>query len=285
MYNFDFQRPASVDEAVKQLRAGNDAKLLAGGQTLLPTMKQRLAAPKILVDLGAISGLSSIDHKGGSLVMGKAPTGGDTMVLRGGELAIGALARHADVADSLDVQGAIPALASLAAGIGDPAVRNRGTIGGSIANNDPAADYPAACLALGATILTNKREIAVDRFFTGLFETALEADEIILRVVFPSPGRAAYAKFRNPASRYAIVGVFVAERRGEVRVAVTGAGQSGVFRVPEMEKALGNRFSPDAIANVKIDAANLISDIHAAADYRAHLVGVMARRAVRTAAG
>jgi carbon-monoxide dehydrogenase medium subunit len=284
MYNFEFQRPASIDEAVKHLRVASDAKLLAGGQTLLPTMKQRLAAPKILIDLGAIGGLSAIELKGGSLVMGKSPAGGDAMVLRGGELTIGALARHADVADSPDVQGAIPALASLAAGIGDPAVRNRGTIGGSIANNDPAADYPAACVALGATIVTNKREIAADRFFTGLFETALENDEIILRVVFPSPGRAAYAKFRNPASRYAIVGVFVAERRGEVRVAVTGAGQGGVFRVPDMEKALGNRFSPDAIANVKIDPANLISDIHAAADYRAHLVGVMARRAVRTAA-
>src|SRR5690606_27319935 len=158
--------------------------------------------------------------------------------LRGGTLIIGALARHADVAESQEVKDAIPALASLAAGIGDPAVRNRGTLGGSIANNDPSADYPAACLGLGATIVTNKREIPADDCFTGLFETALEADEMILRVAFPAPGRAAYAKFRNPASRYAMVGVFVAEQRGDVRVAVTGAGQSGVFRVPAMEKAL-----------------------------------------------
>ncbi|HEY7457655.1 MAG TPA: xanthine dehydrogenase family protein subunit M [Xanthobacteraceae bacterium] len=280
MYDFVFRRPASLDEAFRFLRTENDAKLLAGGQTLLPTMKQRLAAPKVLVDLGAVTGLSAIEHKGGSLTMS-----GGGMVLRGGTVSIGALAKHAEVAASADVQAAIPALAALAAGIGDPAVRNRGTIGGSIANNDPAADYPAACLALGATIVTNKREIAADQFFTGLFETALEGDEIILRVVFPAPGRAAYAKFRNPASRYAIVGVFVAERRGEVRVAVTGAGQSGVFRVPEMEQALSGRFESDAISQVKIDPARLISDIHAAADYRAHLINVMARRAVRGAVG
>jgi aerobic carbon-monoxide dehydrogenase medium subunit len=281
MYDFVFHRPGSVDEAANHLRGNGDAKLLAGGQTLLPTMKQRLAAPKALIDLSAVSGLSAIEHTGGSLVMGKAE---GAMVLRGGTLTIGALARHADVASSPDVQAAIPAIASLADGIGDPAVRNRGTIGGSIANNDPAADYPAACVALAATIVTNKREISADRFFTGLFETALEADEIILRVVFPVPGRAAYAKFRNPASRYAIVGVFVAELRGDVRVAVTGAGQSGVFRVAEMEQALSNRFEAEAIAKVKVDPAGLVSDIHAAADYRAHLINVMARRAVRTAA-
>jgi carbon-monoxide dehydrogenase medium subunit len=280
MYDFVFYRPGSIDEAANFLR-GSEAKLLAGGQTLLPTMKQRLAAPKVVVDLGAVAGLSAIEHTGGSLVMGKA----GTMVLRGGTLSIGALTRHAEVAASLDVQSAIPALAALAEGIGDPAVRNRGTIGGSIANNDPAADYPAACVALGATIVTNKREISADRFFTGLFETALEGDEIILRVLFPVPGRAAYAKFRNPASRYAIVGVFVAEQRGEVRVSVTGAGQSGVFRATEMERALSNRFDPEAISKVRIDPAGLVSDIHAAADYRAHLINVMARRAVRAAAG
>jgi carbon-monoxide dehydrogenase medium subunit len=285
MYNFDFHRPRSLDEAVKQLSGGSDAKLLAGGQTLLPALKLRLAAPKALIDLNAVGGLSAIEHKGGSLVMGKNAGGVDAMVLRGGELSIGALARHAEVANSPDVQGSIPALASLAAGIGDPAVRNRGTLGGSLANNDPAADYPAAAVALGATIVTNKREIPAEKFFTGLFETALAPDEIIVRVLFPVPGRAAYAKFRNPASRYAIVGVFVAERRGDVRVAVTGAGQSGVFRVTEMEQALSNRFSLDAISDVKIDSSNLVSDIHAAADYRAHLVGVMARRAVRAAAG
>ena len=282
MYDFVFHRPASIDEAVGHMRRDADAKFLAGGQTLLPTMKQRLAAPKALIDLGAVSGLDVIEHKGGSLVMGKAE---GAMVLRGGMLTIGALTRHAEVATSSDVQAAIPALARLAEGIGDPAVRNRGTLGGSIANNDPAADYPAACIALGATIVTNKREIAADRFFTGLFETALEADEIVLRVSFPVPGRAAYAKFRNPASRYAIVGVFVAEQRGDVRVAVTGAGQSGVFRVPEMERALASRFEPEAISKVKVDPAGLVSDIHAAADYRAHLVNVMARRAVRAAAG
>jgi carbon-monoxide dehydrogenase medium subunit len=280
MYNFEFHRPTTVDEAAKFLKA-EDAKLLAGGQTLLPTMKQRLASPRHVIDIGGVTGLSSIEHKGGSLVLNK--TGGGT-TLRGGTLTIGALARHAEVAESAEARDAIPALALLAAGIGDPAVRNRGTIGGSIANNDPAADYPAACLALGATIVTNKREISADEFFTGLFETALAADEMILRVVFSAPGRAAYAKFRNPASRYAMVGVFVAERRGEVRVAVTGAGQSGVFRLPAMEKALSDRFDVSAIANVRVDPSNLISDIHAAADYRAHLIGVMGRRAVQAAA-
>ena len=281
MYDFSFHRPTTVDEAVKHLRSAEDAKLLAGGMTLLPTMKMRLAAPKNVIDLGAMTGLSSIEHKGGSLVMSKS--GGGT-VLRGGKLTIGALARHAAVAESGEVRETIPALATLAGGIGDPAVRNRGTIGGSIANNDPSADYPAACLALNATIVTNKREIAADEFFTGLFETALEPDEMILRVVFPAPARAAYAKFRNPASRYAIVGVFVADHGGEVRVAVTGAGQSGVFRVPAMEERLTAKFDADAIGGVKIDASNLISDIHAAADYRAHLIGVMARRAVQSAA-
>jgi len=281
MYDFSFHRPTTVDEAVKHLRSAEDAKLLAGGMTLLPTMKMRLAAPKNVIDLGAMTGLSSIEHKGGSLVMSK--TGGGT-VLRGGKLMIGALARHAAVAESAEIKEALPALAALAGGIGDPAVRNRGTIGGSIANNDPSADYPAACLALNAAIVTNKREIAADEFFTGLFETALEPDEMILRVVFPAPARAAYAKFRNPASRYAIVGVFVADHGGEVRVAVTGAGQSGVFRVPAMEERLTAKFDADAIGGVKIDASNLISDIHAAADYRAHLIGVMARRAVQSAA-
>jgi aerobic carbon-monoxide dehydrogenase medium subunit len=279
MYNFEFHRPTTVDEALRFLKS-EEAKLLAGGQTLLPTMKQRLAAPKHVIDLGGVTGLSSIDHKGGSLVMGKA---GGT-VLRGGALTIGALTTHAQVANSAEVKESLPALAMLAAGIGDPAVRNRGTIGGSIANNDPAADYPAACLALGVTVVTNKREIAADDFFTGLFETALEPDELILRMVFTAPGRAGYAKFRNPASRYAIVGVFVAERQGEVRVAVTGAGQNGVFRVPEMEAALARKFDPSAIDGIRVNASDLVSDIHAQADYRAHLIGVMARRAVQTAA-
>jgi carbon-monoxide dehydrogenase medium subunit len=278
MYNFEFHRPTTVDEAIRFLKT-DEAKLLAGGQTLLPTMKMRFAAPKNVIDLGGVTGLSSIDHKGGSLVMGKA--GGTT--LRGGTLTIGALTTHAQVANSTEVKESLPALASLAGGIGDPAVRNRGTIGGSIANNDPAADYPAACLALGATIVTNKREIAADDFFTGLFETALEPDELILRVVFSAPGRAGYAKFRNPASRYAIVGVFVAERQGEVRVAVTGAGQSGVFRVPAMEAALTKKFEANALDGIRVDSSDLVSDIHAAADYRAHLIGVMAKRAVQAA--
>jgi len=281
MYDFSFHRPTTVDETVRYLRSSEEAKLLAGGQTLLPTMKQRLAAPKNVIDLGAVTGLGGIEHKGGSLVLNKDAGG---TVLRGGTLSIGALARHAEVADSTEVKQAIAALAKLAEGIGDAAVRNRGTIGGSVANNDPAADYPAACLALNAAIVTNKREIAADDFFTGLFETALEPDEMILRVIFPAPARAAYAKFRNPASRYAIVGVFVADHGGEVRLAVTGAGQSGVFRVPAMEQRLTDKFDAEAIRGVKIDAASLISDIHAAADYRAHLIEVMARRAVQAAA-
>jgi carbon-monoxide dehydrogenase medium subunit len=281
MYNFEFHRAANVDEALSLLRGSEEAKLLAGGQTLLPTMKQRLAAPKHVIDLGGIAGLSKIEISGGSLVTDQKRGG---TVLRGGSLSVGALTRHATVAESQEVKDAIPALAALAGGIGDPAVRNRGTIGGSVANNDPAADYPAACLALNATIVTDKREIAADDFFAGLFETALAADEMILRVVFPAPERAAYMKFRNPASRYAMVGVFVAERRGEVRVAVTGAGQGGVFRVPAMEKALAARFEPDAIADIKVDAGDLISDIHGSAEYRAHLINVMARRAVEATA-
>lgn len=264
MYAFNYSHPSNVSAAAAEL-ANEDAKALAGGMTLLPTMKQRLASPSALVDLGGIAELSGIKREGDALV-------------------IGAMTRHVDVATSDLVKGAIPALASLAAGIGDPAVRNRGTIGGSLANNDPAADYPAGALALGATIVTNKRSIQADDYFTGMFDTALEAGEIITAVSFPIPQKAAYVKFPNPASRYALVGVFVAKAAGGVRVAVTGAGSNGVFRVPAMEAALSANFSAGAIAGVKVDAGDMSSDMHADSDYRAHLVGVMAGRAV-TAAG
>jgi carbon-monoxide dehydrogenase medium subunit len=264
MYDFNFHRPKDLASAVGFLKA-DDAKLIAGGQTLIPTLKQRLAAPKHLVDLSAIEGLSGIERKGRNIV-------------------IGAMARHAEVAASAVVRKAIPALSDLADGIGDPAVRNRGTIGGSVANNDPSADYPAGCLALGATIVTNKREISADEFFKGLFETELESDEIITQISFPIPIKAAYAKFPNPASRYALVGVFVAKDGKGVRVAVTGAGESGVFRVPAMERALDKKFVPKSIESVKIDPKGLISDLHGSAEYRAHLIGVMAKRAVEAAA-
>jgi aerobic carbon-monoxide dehydrogenase medium subunit len=265
MYQFTYHRPESLSAAVAQLAADSDAKLLAGGQTLLPTMKQRLASPSAIIDLGKIAGLAGVTREGDAIV-------------------IGAMTRHADVATSAAVHQAIPALAALAESIGDPQVRNRGTIGGSLANNDPAADYPAAALALGATIVTNKREIAAEAFFKGLFETSLGAGEIIAKVRFPIPQKAAYVKFPNPASRYALVGVFVARTAGGVRVAVTGAGANGVFRASAFEAALASNFSAAALANVKIPAEGLNSDIHADAAYRAHLIGVLARRAV-TAAG
>jgi carbon-monoxide dehydrogenase medium subunit len=264
MYAFDYHRPATLSAAVAAL-ANPDAKVLAGGMTLLPTMKQRLASPAALIDLKSVRELAGIAREGDNLV-------------------IGAMARHAEVACSKDVQAAIPALASLAGGIGDPHVRNMGTIGGSLANNDPAADYPAAALALGATIVTNKRRIEAQDFFTGLFETALETGELITEVSFPTPQKAAYMKFRNPASRYALVGVFVARTAGGVRVAVTGAGSNGVFRAQELETALGANFSPSALDGVAVPASGLNSDIHADADYRAHLIGVMAKRAVEAAA-
>jgi aerobic carbon-monoxide dehydrogenase medium subunit len=264
MYAFAYHSPSSLAQAQSLLQSADDAKLLAGGQTLLPTMKQRLAAPTNLIDLDKIPGLAEItsDAQG---------------------VTIGAMARHADVATSSVVSGAIPALAALAGLIGDPAVRHRGTIGGSIANNDPAADYPAACLALGATITTNKRKIEADRFFTGLFETALEEGEIITAVTFPKADKAAYQKFRNPASRYAIVGVFVAKKGADVRVAVTGAGSNGVFRATAIETALKANFDQRALDGLRVDAADLSSDIHADADYRAHLIGVLAKRAVAAA--
>jgi len=263
MYQFAYHHPSNVQDALAAL-ADEDAKLLAGGQTLIPTMKQRLASPGSIIDLSGIAELAGISREGDAIV-------------------IGAMTRHADVADSAVVRGAISALAALAHLIGDPAVRNRGTIGGSIANNDPAADYPAAALALDATIVTNKREIAAGDFFKGLFETALEAQEIITQVRFPIPEKAAYQKFRNPASRYALVGVFVAKTKRGVRVAVTGAGSNGVFRVPAFEAALDKNFAASGLDGLSVPPSGLASDLHADADYRAHLIGVLAKRAVAAA--
>lgn len=265
MYDFVYQRPASLSEATAALRAAEDPKLLAGGMTLIPTLKQRLAQPSHLISLAAIPDLAGIR-------------------LEGGRLIIGAMTRHAVVAASAEVGRAIPALARLADGIGDAQVRNRGTIGGSVANNDPAADYPAAVLGLGAVVRTTLRDIPADDFFTGMFETALEAGEIITAIDFPVPEAAGYCKAPNPASRYATVGVMVARVGGAVRVAVTGAGPC-VFRVPEMEQALAARFAPEALAGIRLPPDGLNTDIHADAEYRAHLVGVMAGRAVTMAAG
>jgi len=263
MYDFTYQKPSSLQEAVKVLEGDSEAKALAGGMTYIPVLKQRLAKPTVVVDLAKL-GLSGI-------------TVGTNAVT------IGAMTRHCDVAENPDIKAKIPALAELAAHIGDEAVRHRGTIGGSIANNDPAADYPAAALALGATMRTNKRAIGADDFFTGMFTTALEQGEIITAVEFPVPEKAAYEKFPNPASRYAIVGVFVAKFPSGVRIAVTGAGQGGVFRHKEMEQALSANFSAAAIANIKTPENDLNGDIHASPEYRAHLIGVMAKRAVAKA--
>ena len=263
MYAFDYHRPATIRDAQGLLKDG--AKLVAGGQTLIPTMKQRLANPPVVIDLGAIGELRRIEQAGGALV-------------------IGAMTTHAEIAESKVVTSALPGLAGVAGSIGDPHVRNCGTIGGSVANNDPAADYPAAVLALGATIITSQRQIAADNFFDGLFTTALGEDEIITALSFPLGAKFGYAKFANPASRYALVGVAVAQRGSDVRVAVTGAGSSGVFRVPAMEAALAKTFSSDAIGGVTVDASTLMSDIHADAAYRANLVSVMAKRAVKAAA-
>jgi carbon-monoxide dehydrogenase medium subunit len=227
-------------------------------------MKLRLAGPPQLVDMSLVEGLSGIELSGRSLT-------------------VGAMMRHSEVNSSPVVQEAIPVLAKLAGMIGDPAVRHMGTLGGSIANNDPNADYPAACLGLGATIITNKRRIHADEFFTGMFSTALEPAEIITKISFPLPKKAAYQKFRNQASRYALVGVFVGKRGSEIRVAVTGAGANGVFRVPSFEEALKKRFSPKSLEGLTVSADGLNSDIHGSAEYRAHLIGVMARRAVAEA--
>ena len=264
MYEFSYHRPASVADAATLLASHEEAKLLAGGQTYLPTLKQRLAQPSDLIDLGGIAELNGIKEEGGGIT-------------------IGAMTRHADVAHSELVKRVIPALAALAELIGDPAVRNRGTIGGSISNNDPAADYPGAVLALNATIRTNKREIAADAFFTAMFETALARDEIVTAVHFPKVDKAAYEKFPNPASRYSMAGVFVARSGNGVRVGVTGAGPTA-FRWIDAENALAGNFSPAALDGLTLAADGLNADLHASAEYRANLVKVMAKRAVAAAA-
>jgi carbon-monoxide dehydrogenase medium subunit len=266
MYQTTYHRASSVDEATSLFAKGNEAKYLAGGHTLIPVMKQRLASPSDVIDIGGIKDLVGIEVTGDAVTIKAATT-------------------HCDVANSAAVQKALPALAHLASTIGDPAVRHRGTIGGSLANNDPAADYPAAVLALGATVTTNKRTIAAGDFFKGLFTTALDDGEMITAVSFPIPAKAGYSKFPHPASRFALTGVFaVKTKAGDVRVAVTGAFQSGVARVGAIETALKTNWAASALDGVTISADNLMSDIHAAADYRANLIKIMAQRAV-TAAG
>ncbi len=258
MYNFDFEKPTTIADAVAAL-ASDEAQALGGGQTLIPTMKQRLASPAKLVSLTGIAEMKGVcQNDDGSLTIGGATT-------------------HATVAAQA---GAYPALAALAAGIGDPAVRNRGTIGGSVANNDPAACYPSAVLASGATVITNTREISADDFFQGMFTTALEEGEIITGLRFPVPQAANYQKFEQPASRFAMVGVFVAKFADGVRVAVTGASEDGVFRWSEAETALADNFSPDALNGLAVSSVGMISDLHGSAEYRAHLIGVMTKRAV-----
>ncbi|MER9235680.1 xanthine dehydrogenase family protein subunit M [Mesorhizobium sp. M0622] len=263
MKSFAYLKPATTVAAAALLAKHDDAKILAGGMTLLPTMKQSLAAPAAIIDLSAVAALREIELEEGALV-------------------VGAMARHYDVASSALVRAHIPALAALAGQIGDPQVRHRGTIGGSVANNDPAADYPAAILALDATVITTRRTVAAAAFFVDMFETALEPGEIVTGFRIPVAEMAAYAKFRSPASRYALVGVFVARTAGKVRVAVTGAASS-VFRALDVEAALQERFDPDALDRVSMDPSGLNSDIHADRDYRANLVMVMARRAVAAA--
>ncbi|MDB5860705.1 MAG: putative carbon monoxide dehydrogenase medium chain [Ramlibacter sp.] len=264
MYQFTFERPSSLADATR-LAANGNARVLAGGQTLLASMKLRLANPEQLIDLGAIPELAGIRREGNAVV-------------------IGAMARHADVAANAEVRSAIPALADLAGVIGDRQVRAMGTLGGSVANNDPAACYPAAVLGLNATVQTTQRKIAADDFFQGLFTTALKEGELITAVSFPLAKRAAYIKFRQPASRFALLGVFVAQTDSGVRVAVTGGG-NGVFRHSGLEQALAKNFSPDAVAGVKVDPSTLSSDLHASAAYRANLVSVLTQRAVAKALG
>jgi carbon-monoxide dehydrogenase medium subunit len=261
MYNFEYQRPATRAAATAAIQG--DARFLAGGQSLVQAMRLRLASAERLVDLGGIADLKGI--------------GVDANGVR-----IGAMTTHAAVAASADVRKAIPALAELAEGIGDPMVRNMGTLGGSIANNDPAADYPAGLVGLGATVHTDKRDIAADAFFTGLFETALQPGELITAVTFPKPQRAAYIKFKQPASRFALVGVFVGQGAGGVRVAVTGA-KGSVFRVKSMEDALAKSFTPEAVKSIAVPASDINADLHASSAYRAAMISVMASRAVAAA--
>jgi carbon-monoxide dehydrogenase medium subunit len=266
MYQTNYHRASSVADAVKLLKKADDGKFVSGGMTLIPAMKTRLAAPSDLVDLRHVPELKGIKVSGKTVTIGAGTT-------------------HAEVAENAKLASVCPAICQLAAHIGDPHVRHMGTIGGSVANNDPAADYPAALLALGATVVTNKREIAADKFFTGLFETALKDDEVITAVTFTAPAKCGYAKFPNPASRYAMTGVFVAKAKDGVRVAVTGAGEDGVFRPKEIEAALSKKLDATALEGVTVPSKNLMSDIHASADYRANLVVVMAKRAVVAANG
>ncbi|PIW26638.1 MAG: carbon monoxide dehydrogenase [Rhodospirillales bacterium CG15_BIG_FIL_POST_REV_8_21_14_020_66_15] len=266
MEDFTYSRPASLSDAVAVHGNADDAMYMAGGQTLIPVLKQGLAMPTDVIDLGAVWQL-------------------DGIAVSGGTVTIGAMTRHAVVAASNDVGRAIPALATLAGGIGDAQVRNRGTIGGSLANNDPSADYPAAVLGLNATVVTDRRELAAGGYFDGMFATSLEPGEIITAVKFPVPEKAGYAKFPNPASRYALVGVFVAKTASGVRVAATGAGQDGVFRVTVLEDALNDDFRAAPLRDVTIPEDNLMTDMHADAAYRAHLIGVMTARAVARANG
>ena len=261
MFEFNYLKAKSLLDVTAFVAANPDAKLLAGGMTLIPTLKQRLARPSHLVDIGSLPELGGIESKDGQLV-------------------IGAATRHAEVAASAVVKKAIPALAMLADHIGDPQVRNRGTLGGTVANNDPAADYPAAVLALAATIVTNRREIAAADFFQGMFATALQDGEIIVRLRFPIPERAVYEKFPHPASGYAMAGVFVAQTKQELRIAVTGAA-AGVFRWLDAEKALAKKMSPDSLAGLDLDMSDMNEDIHATREYRANLVRVMTKRAVQ----
>ncbi|MCI2398841.1 xanthine dehydrogenase family protein subunit M [Aliiroseovarius subalbicans] len=256
MYEFDIKSPSKLGKAVRMLRKHEDAQVLGGGQTLIPTLKQRLAAPSVLVSLAKIDKLKGISSDSGTVTVGAGTC-------------------HADVA----ADDTISALSALAGGIGDPAVRNRGTIGGSLANNDPSACYPAAALGLGATIVTSARDIAADDYFQGLFETALDETEIITSVTFPIPDAAAYVKFDQPASRFALVGVFVSRKGSDVRVAVTGASEDGVFRWAGAEEALSANFAPEALDGLT-PSGDMIGDIHGSPEYRAHLVGVMAKRAV-----
>lgn len=264
MYNFTFHRPTTVRQVASLLAKNEDAKLLAGGHSLIPVMKLRLAAPTVLIDLSKVEGLSGVEVSARSVT-------------------IGAMTRHYEVSNSEELKAALPALAGVPGSIGDPHVRHAGTIGGSIANNDPNADYPAACLGLGATIITNKRKIAADDYFKGMFDTALEPDEIITKVSFPIAKKAGYNKFRHPASGFALVGVFVSKRGSEIRVAATGAGSNGVFRVKPFEEALKARFAPKSIEGIQLPADGMNSDIHGSAEYRAHLVNVIARRALAAA--
>ena len=264
MHAFEYHRPSSSKDAAALAGKKSEGRYLAGGQSLVQAMKLRLSSPTDLIDLGTIKELSGIKVSGSSIE-------------------IGAMTRHADVASSSEIKKAAPSLAAMAEMIGDRQVRHMGTIGGSLANSDPAADYPAALLALNGTVVTNKRKIEADKFFKGLYETALEPGELITSVTFQAPKRGAYMKFRNPASRFALVGVYVADfGSGNVRVGVTGAGPNA-FRQAEMEKALSAKFAPEAVASIKVKPAGLNNDLHASPEYRAHLITVMAKRAVEAA--